>query len=63
MKNTLPFYLQCSISFIVTADVDLFRELNGFYRNRWNVFKKHVFLVFSNWNLKLLEPGKFNFLS
>lgn len=24
--------------------------------------KKHVFLVFSDWNLKLLEPGKFNFL-
>lgn len=25
------------------------------------MFLKHVFLVFSNWNLKLLEPGKFNF--
>lgn len=25
--------------------------------------KNMFFLVFSNWNLKLLEPGKFNFLS
>ena len=47
MENTVPFYPHCTISFIQTAYVDHFRELNAFYRNRWNVLNKHVFLVFN----------------